>query len=112
MWKKQEEKVLQILNSNPSQIELRKLLKVHKEKIRNLQHERLIHLIVTMTVALTLTILICTTILSQQVALLFVDAALSALLVGYLFHYRMLENTTQRWYSLTEKIRSETKPRH
>lgn len=107
MWKDHEEKVLKSLNGESAKVKLEKILKEHKEKIKYLQHERLIHLIVTMTVALATMMLDLTTLTTAQIILLIPDVMLSALLVGYLFHYRMLENTTQRWYSLADKIREK-----
>lgn len=75
-----------------------------KTKLLNMQFERLIHLIVTMTVGIATLISCLATIISQNNLLLIVDVVLIVLFFFYILHYRKLENTTQNWYSNLEKI--------
>jgi hypothetical protein len=107
MWKKHEEKVLKSLEKDLNKSELLELLEDHKEKIVNIQHERLVHLIVTMTVSICTLLSIFVTMTSQLIVLLLVDALLVTLLIAYLIHYRYLENTTQRWYDISDQIRTK-----
>ena len=83
------------------------LLERHRERLAWLQHERLVHLIVlaltgiAVLFTLDLTLLHPSTHPGSAVALL----ALAVLLGFYFAHYFLLENTTQRWYLLTDALR-------
>lgn len=85
------------------------MLAEHHEKILMLQHERLIHLIVTaMSVAVELFAVYLVLVHPE----LGIGAALFmlafAVLLGFYFrHYFFLENTTQRWYVLEDKLKEE-----
>ncbi len=85
----------------------RRLLERHLEKLRWLQHERLVHLIVTVMTAmgelfaLDLTLLHPELGVGPAVAML----ALAVLLGFYFAHYFFLENTVQHWYRLAEELR-------
>ena len=70
-----------------------KLLDYHKEHIAFFQHERLIHLIVTVLFAL------CTVMTLIPLAIAFL-----VLLVPYIKHYYFLENQTQLLYKDYDKI--------
>jgi len=107
MWDKHEKLVLELLSKNILPAEVVELLENHREKLANLQHERLIHLIVTMTVSICTVIFTSVTIFVPQPAFLIVDLMLAILLVAYLGYYRKLENTTQKWYGLTDRIKSK-----
>jgi len=102
--KKQQKYVEEELVKNQAGFDWKKLSKLHERKIKYLQHERLIHLLVTLFIALFTLLTIFFTIATERwifglVALLFV-----ILLIPYLFHYRSLENGIQRLYELSEKI--------
>jgi hypothetical protein len=91
----------------------RELLALHLEKLRWLQHERLVHLIVlVMTVlaelfALDLALLHPETDPAAAAAVL----GLAVLLAFYFAHYFFLENTTQHWYRLAEELGEALKAR-
>ncbi|MCJ7740210.1 hypothetical protein MUP32_02740 [Candidatus Microgenomates bacterium] len=106
MFKKYDVKIKEILSSKPSETDWKSVLEDHREKIDQIQHERLIHLLVTIFVGLVLSISCFTTIVTQNLILLVFDLPLLLLFLGYLFHYRNLENTTQSWYLLEEEIKS------
>ena len=67
-------------------------------QIRFFQHERLIHLIVTVTFALLTIIAILGTLLVPQPALFVLVLLLLVLLVPYVRHYYILENGVQKLY--------------
>lgn len=75
-------------------------------KISYFQHERLIHLLVTLTFALLEII----TIVAMNISFSLVFVALSVLflvlLVPYVFHYYFLENSVQELYKLRDTIYS------
>ena len=82
------------------------LLKIHLEKLRWLQHERLIHLIVLCLTSLAELFCADLTLLHPQTHPVSAVAMLAlAVLLGFYFaHYFFLENTTQRWYRLAEQL--------
>ncbi len=85
------------------------LLEVHLEKIRLLQHERLVHLIVTVMVVIIELFVTDLSILHPETAPYSAIAMLGlAILLGfYFFHYFFLENTVQRWYVIADELRKE-----
>lgn len=91
------------------------LLDYHLQKIGWLQHERLIHLIVTALVAVLLLFLYGLALLTGgQPLVIALLAGAAVLFVAYLVHYFRLENAVQRWYQIADplirqKIEDETK---
>lgn len=82
------------------------LLAEHLVKIQWLQHERLVHLLVTMLVAVLLMFLYGLLALGvYHLLLLILLCIVAVLLAAYLFHYFRLENSVQRWYLLADRIR-------
>ena len=72
----------------------------HKKYIRWLQHERLIHLLVTLTTSLASLMIFLTALVTQEMLLVLAGGITGLLFIGYLVYYRKLENTVQRWYKL------------
>ncbi|MCC6337922.1 MAG: hypothetical protein IT380_28485 [Myxococcales bacterium] len=76
----------------------------HEKQVRFMQHERLIHLLVTLTVA----VLALGSVVFVAVRPILAGFALAALLLAlvsaYLVHYFRLENGVQRWYFLANRI--------
>jgi len=91
-----------------TQDELSDLLDEHLVKISWLQHERLVHLLVTMLFALILMLLVGFLLLlpTPGVWLLVMALLVLGLLVAYVLHYFRLENSVQRWYALADEIRT------
>ena len=79
-------------------------LERHKLMIARIQHERIIHLLVTIFVGLVFTSLSLVIIITKQPILIALWIPILFLFFGYLIHYRFLENTTQSWYILEDKI--------
>lgn len=71
------------------------------------QHERLIHLIVTVTFAILAIMSILATLAIEQPALLLLDLLLVVLLFPYIRHYYILENGVQKLYRYYDKIRGK-----
>lgn len=67
-------------------------------QIQFFQHERLIHLIVTVTFALLTVISVLGFVATTQIGLLLLTIMLLVLLVPYIRHYYILENGVQRLY--------------
>jgi len=97
-------KIKSILAKKTSDVDWENILEYHKIMISRIQHERLIHLIVTVFVGIVLSITSLVVIITTNVNLLFFCALLLFLFIAYLLHYRFLENTTQNWYKLEDEI--------
>lgn len=70
------------------------------------QHERLIHLIVTVTFALLTVGTLIASLLIQQLALYCLTVLFLILLIPYIRHYYILENGVQKLYRLYEELSS------
>lgn len=74
-------------------------------KIGYFQHERLIHLIVTVLFSLCTIISIMGFIAFQSIGVALLFVALMCLLVPYIVHYFHLENGVQKLYTYYEKLK-------
>ena len=86
------------------------VIKNHLTQIQFFQHERLIHLLVTLAFAFFVLISASVAILSSYIYLLILSGGFLILLVPYIVHYFILENETQKLYyqyDELEKIRKE-----
>ena len=79
-------------------------LAYNRVQIGFLQHERLIHLLVTLFVALFLIIIILASLFYPSLYFLMAGGVLLILLVFYLKHYYALENGVQKLYRLDREI--------
>lgn len=68
------------------------------------QHERLVHLIVTITFALLTMLAILGTMIEPQPALFMLILLLIVLLIPYIRHYYILENGVQKLYRYYDKL--------
>lgn len=100
-----DSKIKDILVKKSSDVNWENILEHHKTMISRIQHERLIHLIVTVFVGLVLSVTSLVTIVTVNSSLLIFCVLLLFLFIAYLLHYRFLENTTQSWYGLEDEIR-------
>ena len=85
------------------------LLQTHLLRLRWLQHERLVHLIVLVMTVLTELFTVDLAVLHPETnPLAAVVMLLLAVLLGFYFwHYFFLENTVQRWYKLADQLRRD-----
>lgn len=73
-------------------------------QIQFFQHERLIHLIVTVTFALLTVLSVLGFVATTQIGLLLLTVMLLVLLVPYIRHYYILENGVQRLYQYYDEL--------
>lgn len=73
-------------------------------QIQFFQHERLIHLIVTITFALLTMLSVLGSLIMAQLGLLILTVLLVVLLVPYVRHYYILENGVQRLYEYYDEF--------
>lgn len=76
----------------------------HKTQIQYMQHERLIHLMVTLAFGGFLIVSLGITILTDMLVFGLFDLLLLVLLVPYIIHYFRLENGVQRWYHIANEV--------
>ncbi|MBQ4537789.1 MAG: hypothetical protein II994_09280 [Lachnospiraceae bacterium] len=75
-----------------------KLMEEHLVQVGFFQHERLIHLIVTVLFALMEVLAVCTTVAVFNPFLGILDVLIMVLLIPYVRHYYILENEVQKMY--------------
>jgi hypothetical protein len=98
----------QLLHDNPEGTDWKRETKLFHTKFLHLQIERLIHLLVTLTVGLAALISCLATMAYPMVPLYVLDAILMILFLAYILHYRKLENTAQSWYVLFDTLKEKT----
>lgn len=77
---------------------VRDKLKEHLTQIGFFQHERLIHLIVTVTFALLEMLAILLSVIADSLFSILLPVVILILLVPYIRHYYILENEVQKMY--------------
>lgn len=97
------------LNECGSLNEIRTIMSEHKDKIAFMQHERIVHFLVTMMFAVILSIFVCALIFSGDFALLLLVTIILVLLAFYIKHYYFLENTVQKMYKVYDRILEKEK---
>lgn len=97
--------VERIMRSSDKQHEqYTKLLREFEMKIAYFQHERLIHLIVTVLFALLEMSAIYVILVSPNLGAIIFSIMFLVLLVPYVMHYYFLENSVQKMYKMRDKI--------
>ena len=84
------------------------LMEAHLRKLRWLQHERLVHLVVVVMVVLAELFAVDLALLHPQTDPMagIIVIGLAVLLAFYFYHYFFLENTVQRWYKLADQTKA------
>jgi hypothetical protein len=80
------------------------LARFHRTQIVYMQHERLVHLLVTLFFGVCTLLTLLFVVLHPQIPMGVLLLFLLALLVPYVAHYYKLENGLQRWYHLANEI--------
>ena len=88
----------------PSKYDIDWLCDYHLKAISFVQHERLIHLLVTFFFALLFIGSIIASLLLATPVYFLLDLICIILLGFYIRHYYRLENTVQHWYDLYKKM--------
>ncbi|MDD2483263.1 MAG: hypothetical protein PHE32_01140 [Candidatus Shapirobacteria bacterium] len=83
------------------------ILEHHREAIKFMQHERLIHLLVTLAFGILFVISMMFSLVCSSWLLMVVDFLLLILLVPYIFHYFRLENGVQKLYWIDKLIQKK-----
>jgi len=80
------------------------LARFHRAQIGYMQHERLVHLLVTLFFGLSALLVFLVLVWHPQVLMGVLLLLVLVLLVPYTVHYYRLENGLQRWYTLANEI--------
>ena len=81
------------------------LLKENHQRVTvEMQHERLVHLLVTLAFGAFLLITMGIALVRPSILVYILLGLFFVMLIPYITHYFFLENTIQRWYELTDEI--------
>lgn len=80
------------------------LQKRHLQMIAFMQHERLIHFLVTMLFALGFFLVLGFFLMTERIMLGVLLILILALLIPYIMHYYFLENSVQKMYKLYDEL--------
>jgi len=100
----------QLLQNPPQSTDWKLVLESHLQQIVFFQHERLVHLIVTMTVAVLTLLSAGFALLTGLFTLLLLTGVLFLLFLCYLLHYFLLENQVQAMYVQYDRIQKHLHP--
>jgi hypothetical protein len=94
----------EILKKDDKKTDWKKVLENHRVQIGFLQHERLIHLLVTLTFGIAFCVFMAVILMTQMMAVVVANFLVTIMLIGYLFHYFNLENGVQKLYKIDKEI--------
>ena len=87
-----------------SKVNLEELLDYYAQQIKWIQHERLIHLMITLFTGSLFLIFAVAMLILKSVVIDILFITFTTLTVFYVIHYIRLENSVQRWYVLYDKL--------
>lgn len=100
-------KEINIKLKNHFRYDWRKVLENHREMTKFMQHERLIHLLVTLTFGILFVMVMIFSLINPSVLILTIDGLFLILLIPYVFHYFKLENGVQELYWVDKLIQKK-----
>lgn len=83
---------------------LEEIMAEHKDKIAFMQHERIVHFLVTMMFAIILVIFLGVMLFTENIFIIILVTIITVLLAFYIKHYYFLENTVQKMYKVYDEI--------
>lgn len=95
-----------LLEQAPEGTDWETILQEHMTQVSFFQHERLIHLIVTVTFAILTMLALAIYCIAEYMPILILIVLLLVLLVPYIGHYYTLENEVQKMYGQYDEIQS------
>jgi len=97
----------QIVKENKSDTDWREEISYFQLELSHLNQERLIHLIVTLTVGVVGIASVFVTIFRPSLPLFVLDIIFMGLFAAYIFHYKRLEDTAQYWYEIIHRLKDK-----
>ncbi|MFO7888227.1 MAG: hypothetical protein R6U59_07910 [Eubacteriales bacterium] len=101
-----EKQILKILESTNLE-NLEEIKKDHLNMITFMQHERLIHLIVTAVIGLILIMIFVAALFTEIYMLYMTTVVIIVIEIFYIRHYYLMENGVQRMYKLYDRLREK-----
>lgn len=98
-----------LLNENAPDTDWDAVLEEHLIQVGFFQHERLIHLMVTLAFAIFTIIGIFAVFLTGEIGAAVLTLLFLVLLIPYVLHYYLLENEVQKMYGQYDKILAHTR---
>ena len=108
-FQQHETLINQVLKNKNAKTNWPKLLLLHHKHLKFLQHERLIHLLVLLAFSTFSLLSVFTFLLTSRVEVILLATIFLLTSLGYVSHYYYLENTTQRWYKLSDELEKRIK---
>lgn len=102
-------RVDKFLGEEHSPKEINEMLSEHLTRIGFFQHERLVHLIVTVLFAILDVIMLISSFFTFNIACVVLLFFFTLLLIPYIFHYYFLENSVQKMYVQYEELKARVK---
>lgn len=94
----------ELLDATTENIDFDELEERHLHMVQFMQHERLIHFLVTMLFTLGFFIVLAVYLTAEMIMLLPLLILILALLIPYIAHYYFLENSVQKLYRMYDEI--------
>ncbi len=110
MWeylKSHEKFILEYLDGKNDKYKIEDVIIYHEKQIKRMQHERIIHLMVTLMFALILILSIFFNVIHPALYGLLLLPLLLILTSAYIIHYFRLENGVQRWYYYANRLEAK-----
>jgi len=111
-YRRMMDELLLELESGKSVVDIASVKKEHLTQISFFQHERMIHLIVTVLFALLEFIALLLCMLFPGIGTLLLTLSILVLLVPYIRHYYLLENEVQSMYIQYDRLNELLKSEH
>ena len=93
----------ELLNGE-NEVDWNSVMEEHLIQISFFQHERFVHLIVTITFALLEMLAVSVFLITEELNTIWLSVAFMVLLIPYISHYYLLENETQKMYIQYDKM--------
>ena len=104
---KYTDSLIKMYQDNPEEISLSldQAIKDHLVQIGFFAHERLIHLIVTVTFAILCLMSMAMTVISFSISSFLLTIIFLVMMIPYIRHYYLLENSVQRMYEQYDSMK-------
>jgi hypothetical protein len=100
--KNHEKYIIEMLKQDDT--DFANLKTLHEKQILYMQHERLIHLMVTLSFGIFLLLTLGYATLTNSLIALALSLMCLVMEAAYIIHFFLLENGVQRWYKLSNQI--------
>ena len=100
----------QQLENNDSGLSYEELCTQHEKQLAYFMHERLVHLLVTLTFAILAFVTFFMAVMNFSIGMIVLFFAFLILLIPYIMHYYLLENSVQYMYRQYDRLQQLIHP--